>query len=755
MFIAIFFHGVIAAQQHKISGVVIDKQDKEPLIGAAVFLLNDKVGTITDINGKFELVVTNIEVYQLVFSYLGYINDTLQLNGLPTTSLAIELMPGIVLQEILVSDKNTKAKEYFRKTQMSTIDLSIEQINKLPALLSENDVLKSIQLLPGIQSSEGASTGYYVRGGSSDQNLILLNDATIYNPFHAAGFISIFNGDIIKDINIYKGSFPSNYGGRLSSLLNIETKEPSFTEVKGSAGIGLVTGKLTLELPVVKEKLSLMVSGRSFYSYSLVRAFVSDELKSELPKYYFYDAFVQLNWKPNAKDQFSAFYYNGKDLVDFQDKSTDENTRFNIPWTNTVTGMYWKRNISDNMIGKLTANYSAYDFKFEVGYTSGAQSLSTSIKDWAIKYNLSQAVKKHYLNYGAEVNYKYISPKVTKDESTTRIADIKEFYLPLTVSLFLNDDWTIAPKFGINYGARATYFNEGGTSYFAFDPKLVAKILINEMSSIKFGYSYGKQFVHMLVNSTATTPLDLWVSSTDVIRPQTAHSVQLGYYQNFAANQYEFSVESYYKKLGNQIEYKEGIDVFSNQPIESKLLFGNGWNTGMEFFLRKREGKFNGFIGYTLSWSKRQFDELNFGKSFNYKYDRRHDLSVSLTYQFNERWSISSLFVIGTGHSLTVPQDIYYTPKPNGASGFYIDYGDRNAYRLKPYHRLDFSFKYSGKPKRVQSHFKFDIYNVYNRRNTFFALLSTDSSRGVGYQAILKEYALIPIIPSLSYQLEF
>jgi hypothetical protein len=755
LLLILFTLGELSAQDAILKGVVKDAQSEELLIGAALVLQDNSASSITDINGYFELRMPKLNQYQIIVSYLGYINDTLFLEALPLDKIKIALKPGLFLEEVLISEKNSKSKDNIQKTQMSAVDLSMDQINKLPALLSENDVLKSIQLLPGIQSSEGASTGYYVRGGSSDQNLILLNDATIYNPFHAAGFISIFNGDFIKDINVYKGSFPSNYGGRLSSLLNVETKEPSFTKVKGSAGIGLVTGKLTLELPIVKHKLALLVSGRAFYSYSLVRALVPDELKKDLPKYYFYDAYAQINWKPTAKDNISAFYYNGKDLVAFQDKTTTDSSTFNIPWSNTVAGMYWKRSFNDNTVGKLTVSFTAYDFMFAVGYSSGAQSLSTNIKDWGLKYNLSKAAKKHYLNYGAELNYKSISPKVTKDEASTRIADNREFYQPITATIFVNDDWNVTDRIGLNFGIRASYFNEKGKSYFAVDPKLVGKIIITDQNSIKFGYSYGSQFVHMLVNSTATTPLDLWVSSTDVIRPQTAHSVQLGYYQNFAKNQYEFSVESYYRKLGNQIEYKEGVDVFSNQPIESKLLFGEGWNTGMEFFLRKREGKFNGFVGYTLSWSKRQFDELNNGKAFNYKYDRRHDLSISLSYQFNEKWSISSLFVIGTGHSLTVPSDIYYTPKPNGASGFYIDYGDRNSYRLKPYHRLDLSFKYSGKPKRVQSHFKFDIYNVYNRKNTFFALLSTDTSRGVGYQAILKEYALIPIIPSISYQIEF
>ena len=762
MFVLFNIPFVMGQQTNIITGKVIDSGTLDVLIGATIWLDTEQTGTTTDIEGEFRIKVPIADSYKMIVSYVGFVSDTLIINASHITNIEITLSEGFELQEVEISNKGQKSRDNYERNQMSLVELSMEQVNKLPALLSENDVLKAIQLLPGIQSAEGAATGYYVRGGSSDQNLILLNNATVYNPFHAAGFISIFNGDFIKDIDIYKGAIPSDQGGRLSSLLNVGTKTPSFTEVNGSAGIGLVTAKLTVEAPIVKDKLAILVSGRAFYSYSLVRALVSEELKADLPKYYFYDAYGQMNWKASKKDDVSLFYYNGSDLVYFQDKTNDENTIFNIPWSNTVMGGEWKHKFNDKMISKLSAYQTQYDFMFGADYGYGAQTLNTAIKEIGARFSISHAVKNHYFNYGISGSHMMIRPEVTKDvvnsnSVTTRIADVKEFYSPTHINAFVNDDWNITNRIGLNYGIRIGLFKEGDQYYTNIDPKIVTRFQLTDQSAIKASYSYASQFVHLLVNSTATTPLDLWVSSNDKIKPQTAHSVSLGWYQNFHKNQYEASVETYYKRLGNQIEYKEGVDVFSDISFDDKLIFGDGWASGMEFFLRKQEGKLTGFVGYTLAWAKRQFDELNNGDWYNYKFDRRHDLTLSLNYQISDRWSIASLFVIGTGHTITVPKDIYFTPRSQGNGGYTIDYGERNSYRLKSYHRLDLSVTYTGKPKRrVQSNFKFDIYNVYNRSNAFFVLLTSENlGRGAGRQASLKEYSLIPILPSISYQMEF
>lgn len=761
MFVLLPFQLMWGQQSNVISGKIVDRHSQETLIGATVWLVNEQAGTTTDVEGDFSITLPSADAYLIIASYVGYVSDTLTFKAEETQNIKIELSEGFELQEVIVSNKGQKARDNFERNQMSLVELSMEEVNKLPALLSENDVLKAIQLLPGIQSAEGASTGYYVRGGSSDQNLILLNNATVYNPFHAAGFISIFNGDFIKDIDIYKGAIPSDQGGRLSSLLNVGTKTPSFKKVQGNAGIGLVTAKLTVEAPIIKDKLALLVSGRAFYSYSLVRALVPDELKADLPKYYFYDAYGQLNWKASKKDDLSLFYYNGKDLVYFQDKTNDEQTIFNIPWSNSVKGGEWKHQFNDKMISKFSAFQTTYDFMFGSDYGYGAQSLTTQIKEVGVKLNISHSVKNHYLNYGLSGAHMMIRPEVTKDvvnsnSSSTRIADVREFYGPLHFNAFVNDDWSITKRIGLNYGVRLGLFKEGTQYYTNIDPKLIARFQVTDQSAIKASYSYAKQFIHLLVNSTATTPLDLWVSSNETIKPQTAHSVSLGWYQNFHQHQYEASIETYYKRLGNQIEYKEGVDVFSDISFDEKLIFGKGWTSGVEFLLRKQEGKFTGFVGYTLAWAKRQFDELNHGEWYNYKFDRRHDLTLSLNYQINDRWSVATLFVVGTGHTITVPKDIYYTPTGQGNGAYSIDYGERNSYRLKAYHRMDVSVTYSGKPKRVQSNLKFDIYNLYNRSNSFFVLLTSESlGRGQGRQANLREYSLIPILPSIAYQMEF
>jgi hypothetical protein len=746
----------------RIQGVVTDALSGERLIGASVIVQGTDRGTITADDGSFLIEFPVEKELRLIISYIGYQTDTVLVGPASRKAVEVELSPGLQLEEVVVSDRTGNASANYERTRMSYIDLSMEEVNNLPALLSENDVLKVIQLLPGIQSAEGAATGYYVRGGSSDQNLILLNDAVVYNPFHAAGFISIFNGDIVENISIHKSAFPAKYGGRLSSHLQVDTKEASYEKASGHAGIGMVTARLTVETPIVRDKLSMLVSGRGFYSYSLFRALAPPALKTDLPNYYFYDAFAQLNIKPTDKDRISLYYYSGKDLVAFQDKSTVDSTAFTIPWSNTAAGANWKRVLNDRTAISLSAYYSHYDFRFEALFSYGGKGLSTVIDEWGGRLNFTQAAGDHYLTYGLEANSHRIRPEVTRDEvgganaTATRVADVASYYTPKTFTAYLNDDWSVTRRFGINYGIRLPFYTGNGAFYYSIDPKVVLRYKATATGSLKASYSFGSQFLHMLVSSTATTPLDLWIASTPGVKPQRGHSVALGWYQNFAKDRLEISVEGYYKHLLNQIEYDEGVAVFSEQDIEGKLLFGRGWTAGTEFFLRKKGEKVHGFLGYTLSWAKRQFDGLNNGKAFNYKYDRRHDLTTSITYQITGNWSVSALFVIGSGQAITVPQQVIYTPSAQGAGTFVYEYGERNSFRLKPYHRMDFSVKYSGKEKRVRSHVKFDVYNLYNRRNTFFVLLDAKGSTAAGIaEPYLREYALIPVTPSLSYQMDF
>lgn len=753
-----------AGDQHAFRGTVSEDESGDPLIGATVYFPSLSTGTITDENGRFSIDLDcGDEPLQVIISYIGYQSDTLmrECNDKPVN---VALVPGIAIKEVLVTDGSGHAKANFERTRTGYVELKMDQINRLPAFLGENDVLKAVQLMPGIQSAEGATTGFYVRGGNSDQNLIMLNDAVIYNPFHSAGFISIFNGDIVDDIGIYKTAFPSQYGGRLSSYLQVTTRDPSSRELSGSAGIGAITTRLTMDIPIVKDKLSLMVSGRAFYSYSLFRVFASDNIKEDLPVFYFYDAYGQLTWKPTIKDKISAYYYHGKDYVSFHDYSNNDSTAFRIEWSNSVTGMSWQHNFTDNLISKLSFYRTQYAFGFGLNSYWNEQNLTSLIREYGWKLNFSQSAGTHYLQYGAEGLMQFIRPEVVRvvtnnhnSNPATRVADIDQVYRPFTGTLYVNDDWKVHPRFGINYGVRIPFYVNYGAFYYSIDPKIVMRYQAGKSASLKASYSYGSQFVHMLVSSTATTPLDLWIGSSASVKPQKGHAVSLGYYQNFSKDRYEFSVEGYYRKLTNQIDYREGAEVFSSEAIEHKLLFGEGWTGGAEFFLRKQQGKFTGFIGYTLSWARRQFDELNDGKPFDYKYDRRHDLSVSLGYKFSEHWSVSTLFVIGSGQALTIPSRVYYTPQMQGQWGTtVVDYGDRNSYRLKPYHRLDLSITYSGKQrKRAQSHLKLDIYNIYNRKNSFFVLMDSDQNDQGGTELYLREYALIPIMPSISYQITF
>jgi hypothetical protein len=748
---------MVAAAQFKVSGIVTDAETKEPLIGVAVRDTLTNTFSITDSDGRYEL--SGLGKMFLLFSYLGY--ESVYLDTLVTSKLRlnIAMQPGVLLNEVLITAQQSKIRENVTKTQMGKIEVPIEQMRTLPVFLGEMDILKSIQLLPGIQSGNEASAGFYVRGGGSDQNLVLYDGVPVYNPFHAAGFVSVFNMDVIQDVDVYKGGFPAHLGGRISSIIDVSVKSGDMQKWSANGGIGLVTSRMTVQGPIVRDKLSVMLSGRAFYSYSMMRLFFPPQRREELPVYYFYDLNGKLDYKINSKQKLAISVYSGADRIAFKDNQVEDSARYNIPWRNHLATAHWTYTPNDRLITKVQGYYSQYDFSFGFQNTRADYALNSGIKDAVVLSDTRWFIHaKQTLQWGAEMGWHRYLPNVSDND----IENVERDSVPVRdpavatyhAAIYLRHEWNPSTRWGFNYGLRMPMFFSGKTFYINPEPRVTMKYQYSPDASFKVGYTLMSQTVHMLSASTTSTPLDLWIPSSDTVRPQIAHQVSAGWFRNFKEDMFESNVEVFYKKLHHQIEYREGESIFQTDNYRDIITFGEGWSTGAEFLVRKRYGRFNGFAAYTISWSKRRFELLNLGRPFNARYDRRHDFSLAMNYQFNDNWAISGLFVFASGNNLTLPQGRFFIPGQNFTEGsFYLDFA-KNNYRLRPYHRLDIGLQYKKEKAKVTNEFRLDIYNVYSQLNPFFIVLTrAEDPKTNRTKVFVREYSILPIVPSLSYNI--
>jgi hypothetical protein len=747
----------IAEAQFRVSGIVLDEESQEPLIGVTIQDTLSNAFAITDLEGRFELRAKTRVV--LKFDYIGYESVVLDTTLKGNISIRISMSSGVMLQETLITAQQAKIRENVTKTQMGKIEVPIEQMRTLPVFLGEMDILKSIQLLPGIQSGNEASAGFYVRGGGSDQNLVLYDGVPVYNPFHAAGFVSVFNMDVIKDVDVYKGGFPAHLGGRISSVIDVSVKSGDMQKWSANGGIGIVTSRMTVQGPIVKDKLSVMLSARAFYSYSLMRMFFPSDRKEELPVYYFYDLNGKLDYKINDKQKLAVSVYSGADRIAFADNQVEDSARYNIPWKNHLATAHWTYTPSSKLITKVQAYYSRYDFSFGFENTRAGYELNSGIQDAVLLSDTRWFINsKQTLQWGAEAGWHQYLPNISNND----IENIERDSLPerdpaitsYTAALYLRHEWNPSSRWGFNYGLRLPLFFSEQSFYINPEPRVTVKYQYSADASFKVGYTLMSQTVHMLSASTTSTPLDLWIPSSDTVRPQISHQVSAGWFRNFKEDMFESNVEVFYKKLRNQIEYREGESIFQADDFRNVITFGEGWSTGAEFLVRKRHGRFNGFAAYTLSWSKRQFELLNLGRPFNAKYDRRHDFSLALNYQFNDSWALSGLFVFASGNSLTLPQGRFFIPGQNFSEGnFYLDFS-KNNYRLRPYHRLDLGLQYRKEKAKITNEFRLDIYNVYSQLNPFFIVLTkAEDPKTNRTRIFVREYSILPIVPSLSYNI--
>ena len=743
------------AQHITISGYVSDSKSGERLTGAVVYLPQQQAGTAANTYGFYSLTIpTGSDSIELRASFVGYKPYLRKISAAQSLSLNIALEENKTLDEVVVS---AQKNSLHTSTQMSAIDLPIQTIKKLPALLGEPDVMKVIQLLPGIQGGNEGTSGIYVRGGSPDQNLILLDGVPVYNASHLFGFFSVFNADAIRNVEVIKGGFPAHYGGRLSSVIDINMKEGDNQKIHGEGGIGIIASRLTLEGPIKKGKSSFMVSGRRTYIDVLAAPFMTGTSKGG---YYFYDLNGKANFTLGKKDHMYISGYFGNDKFYFSDNSSDASgsSKFGgaIQWGNITGVARWNHEFNQRLFGNLTTYYSQYKFNVEATNSSTTNGVTdefvlrykSGINDVAAKYDFDFFPSpKHNMKAGVGIIAHTYTPgaqtvKTSFSGVQTDTTLGQQSIHSTETDAYVEDDVRITKALKANIGVHFTAFNVRSKTYTSVQPRVALRYLINDKLSAKASFVQMNQYINLLTNSSVGLPTDLWVPSTDKIAPQLSRQGAAGFAYTHD-NGMEFSLEGYYKTMENIIEYKEGSSFFnSTTSWEDKIESGKGNSYGAEVFVQKKKGKFTGMLGYTLSWTNRTFANLNNGQTFPYKYDRRHDFKVAGVYSISKDIELSAEWVYGTGNAITLP--IGYHTGINGTT--ITDYGSRNGFRMPSYHRGDIAVRFIKEKKRFTRTWVVGAYNVYNRKNPFF--IYEDNGKFV-------QVSLFPIIPSISYQFKF
>lgn len=767
-----------AQQKYTLSGYIKDAYSGETLIGATLSV-NDKSKGISSNQYGFYSITLDSGKYSFTCTHIGYLPQVLTVDLSKDSALNIAMISGASLQqEVIVSAR--KRDNNVKTAQMGKISLPIEQIKQVPAFLGEVDLLKVVQLLPGIRNAGEGSAGIYVRGGGPDQNLIMLDDAVVYNTGHLFGFFSIFNSDAIKNVSLIKGGMPAQYGGRLSSVLDISMKEGNNREFQTEGGIGLIASRFSVQGPIKKDKASFIVSARRTYVDALAKPFIKKESQFYGSGYYFYDLNAKLNYKFSEKDRLYLSGYFGRDVFDFVNGR--QSLDVNIPWGNATGTLRWNHVFNQKLFANTTAVYNDYNFKFTAAQDDFQVGLSSSIRDISLKQDFDWYPQgKHKVKFGGIYTYHRFSPSVVSGRQ-----DSVEFN-PLNAqvkfaheaAVYLQDDWEISPKWQVNAGLRYSMFQQTGPfkiyetdvngnrtdstvfkrgeavkTYGGPEPRLSIRYSINDATSIKASVTHNLQYIHLVSNAGTTLPTDLWVPSTYLVKPQKSWLYAAGLFKNFKNNMFETSLELYYKQMQNQIEYREGYTPNTIDDTENDFVFGKGWSYGSELFVNKVKGKLTGWVGYTLSWTWRKFPDLNEGKKYPAKYDRRNDLTVVGMYQLSKRWKVSATFVYGTGNAATLPQRFYIV-----GGVLTQEYSRINQYRLPSYHRLDLSAVLQGKRndhRKMKTEWVFSLYNAYSRANPYFIYYDQEGSPYNGTLKVqAKQVSIFPVIPAVTWNFKF
>lgn len=772
------FYFAQAQEKYTVSGYIKDSLSSETLIGAIISVKNEAKGVNSNSYGFFSLTLPKGN-YTIVANFLGYATKEISISLKQNIQQNILLSPlSSTLNDVVVVSK--KRDNNVKTAQMGKVDLSVATAKALPSFLGEVDVLKTLQLLPGIRNAGEGNAGFYVRGGGPDQNLILLDDAVVYNTGHLFGFFSVFNADAVKNVSLIKGGMPAQYGGRVSSVIDISMKDGNLNKTEFEGGIGLIASRFSVQGPVKKQKASFIVSARRTYIDALTKPFLKKDSKFYGSGYFFYDLNAKINYILSPKDRLYLSGYFGRDKFDFRSATRSFST--SIPWGNSTATLRWNHIFSNKLFSNVTVVYNDYNFKFTGSQENFKVTFSSGVRDINAKTDFDWFVTpEHKIKFGALYTYHTFIPSVLNGNQDSIVFEPNNAVNKYAneMAMYLQDDWEVSKKIKLNYGFRYSSFQQVGKyttyitdvngnrldsavykkgqsvkSYGGLEPRATLRYSINDNNSIKAAVTRNIQYIHLVTNSGNTLPTDLWVPSTLKVKPQLSWQYSIGYFKNLKNGMFETSVELYYKNMDNQIEYREGYTPNTLKDAEDDFVFGKGWSYGSEFFINKVKGRFTGWIGYTLSYTFRKFKDLNDGNTYPARYDRRHDASVVAMYELNKKWKLSGVFVYGTGQATTLPERFYFV---NGV--LTQEYSTINKYRLAAYHRIDFAATYTPQPKKVRkykSSWVFSIYNAYSRMNPYFVYFDQEGSLANNNLKIsAKQVSLFPIIPSVTWNFKF
>ncbi len=757
-----------AQKQLKLSGFIKNLTTNEVLIGATIYSKTSKKGTQTDENGKFSFVLIAGK-HDLVISFIGYQNLKQTIDIQSDTEIDFDLkVESVELLEVEVTGQS--ATEKVESVQMSTNTLTAKEAKLLPALFGETDLIKILQLKPGVQSGGEGGSGLYIRGGGADQNLVLLDGALIYNPNHLFGFFSVFNSDAVDRVDLYKGDFPAQFGGRLSSVVDVKLRSADATKLKGTGGLGLISSRLALEFPIYfkrktdrNNKLNVILSARRTYFDVFTRVInrSNEGVKNydPIPSYYFHDLTAKLSYQISKKDKIYFSGYLGRDAFEFQQRFN-----VNLEWGNTMGILGWQRQFSPKLTMNTAIINSAYsyeirnkfdDFSFKIG--SGIWDISLK-SDWTYK-----ASDKHFLTFGGIVTNHEFSLGQFAGGNGADLNINRGTILPATeFGVFISDEFTMTNRLTVQAGLRYSGFNSTINSknnfYAGFEPRISARYKVNDKISVKGSFSQMYQYQHLVSSSGASLPSDVWYPSTALAKPEKSWQAATGISFALFGDKIFLSNEVYYKSMTNQIDFKDGSQLFARADLDGEFVFGDGWAYGNEIYIEKKRGKTTGWIGFTHAYAWRQYDAINGGKPFNPRYDRRNDISVVIMHKLSQHVFISATWVYGTGNAISLPVGRFYLQDfPNRPPLVIPEYGDRNSFRMADYHRMDIGLVWKFKPKWGESDLTFSIYNLYNRRNAFFLYFEqkNNDTTKLPEGFVAKQVSLFPIIPSITYNFKF
>ncbi|HEX4875853.1 MAG TPA: TonB-dependent receptor [Chitinophagaceae bacterium] len=769
----------VSAKQNRftLNGYVKDSLSGETIIGATISVNGQSKGVASNQYG-FYAITLDEGVYSITASHVSYQGKSISIDLQENKSYNFDLVSkSASIGEVVVYSR--KRDGNVKNAQMGKIDLSINQIRNIPAFMGEVDLLKAIQLLPGVRNAGEGNAGFYVRGGGPDQNLILLDDAVVYNTGHLFGFFSIFNSDAIKNVSLIKGGMPAQYGGRLSSVVDVSMKEGNINKTQVDGGIGLIASRFSVQGPLKKNKASYILSARRTYIDALVKPFIKKSSSFYGSGYYFYDVNAKVNYRFSDKDRLYLSGYFGRDVFDFANSKRSFST--NIPWGNSTATLRWNHVFNRRLFSNTTLVYNDYKFKFSARQENFEIGLNSGIRDGSAKIDFDYyPLPNHKLKFGGLFTYHKFIPNVASGRQDSIIfkPNNESSKYATETAIYLQDDWEIGTRWKINYGIRWSTFTQIGPytrytrdanlnpldsvkyksfqpvkTYGGLEPRFTVRYAFDDASSVKASVTRNLQYIHLVTNAGNTLPTDLWVPSTYLVRPQVSWMYAAGFFKNFKDNTYETSLEVYYKDMQNQVEYAEGYTPSLRDP-EDEFVFGRGWSYGAEMLVNKMKGRFTGWVGYTLSWTWRRFPQLNSGIKYPARYDRRHDLSAVANFEKNRKWKFGAVFVYGTGNAMTLPERFYFI---NGV--LTQEYSRLNQYRMQPYHRLDLSATYTPQPKKkrkLNNSWVFSIYNVYSRLNPYFIYFDQNGSLANGDLKVeAKQVSLFPVIPAVTWNFKF